>query len=275
MEASDDVWRQVLSTEPTPVVEDNTINNYGQMEFAELWKVATAGVYKRWFKDPAVVKGFKSTLRFIHEAGRHSVYDFCPRPEHIFEPLKWLRPYEDGSNSALPVVKVVILGQDPYPRLEDAYGIAFHSLNWKCPYSARNINGNLIYYEHIDERFWNCSDYRPWLAQGVLLINPIFTCVANNEKGPGSHGTEWQGKVDPLFRMITPNSVGLFFGGVARQQLKMLPCKYKILHCHPVSRTGQFNEKDVFGEANKALAEMKLTPINWTPGSKYRVAPRQ
>jgi uracil DNA glycosylase len=70
--------------------------------------------------------------------------------------------------------------------------------------------------------------------------------------------------------MITPNSVALLFGAVAKQYMKVLPCKYKIFHCHPVSRANTFDDKNVFGEANKCMAEMGYAAINWTPGFKYR-----
>lgn len=77
----------------------------------------------------------------------------------IFHALK-VTPYEE--------VKVLIMGQDPYPNKEDAHGLAFSKLSGKIPASLKNI------FEKINEDTGvnNISgNLTPWAKQGVLLLN--------------------------------------------------------------------------------------------------------
>ncbi len=89
-------------------------------------------------------------------------------------------PYE-GKNSgvfyALKItpfdkVKVLIIGQDPYPNKEDAHGLAFSKLSGKIPASLKNI------FEKIkeDTGVVNYSgNLTAWAEQGVLLLNRALT----------------------------------------------------------------------------------------------------
>ena len=85
-------------------------------------------------------------------------------------------PYEaknSGIYHALKItpfdkVKVLIMGQDPYPNKEDAHGLAFSKLSGKIPASLKNI------FEKIKEDIGvnNVSgNLTPWAEQGVLLLN--------------------------------------------------------------------------------------------------------
>ena len=85
-------------------------------------------------------------------------------------------PYETESSGiyrALKItpfdkVKVLIMGQDPYPNKEDAHGLAFSKLSGKIPASLKNI------FEKINEDTGvsNISgNLTPWAEQGVLLLN--------------------------------------------------------------------------------------------------------
>ena len=85
-------------------------------------------------------------------------------------------PYEadnSGIYHALKItpfdkVKVLIMGQDPYPNKEDAHGLAFSKLSGKIPASLKNI------FEKIKEDVGveNVSgNLTPWAEQGILLLN--------------------------------------------------------------------------------------------------------
>ena len=89
-------------------------------------------------------------------------------------------PYEaenSGIYHALKItpfdkVKVLIIGQDPYPNKEDAHGLAFSKLSGKIPASLKNI------FEKIkeDTGVSNVSgNLTPWAKQGVLLLNRALT----------------------------------------------------------------------------------------------------
>ena len=74
-------------------------------------------------------------------------------------------------------VKVLILGQDPYPNPEDAHGFAFSSNNKKTPASLKNIfkaiddayNSNLSNSKNFSNNLQN------WVNEGVLLLNTALT----------------------------------------------------------------------------------------------------
>lgn len=69
-------------------------------------------------------------------------------------------------------VRVLIIGQDPYPNKEDAHGLAFSKLSGKIPASLKNI------FEKIKEDVGvnnSSGNLTPWAEQGVLLLNRALT----------------------------------------------------------------------------------------------------
>lgn len=72
-------------------------------------------------------------------------------------------------------VKVLIIGQDPYPNKEDAHGLAFSKLSGKIPASLKNIFEKIKedgVNEGVNNGVNNVSgNLTPWAEQGVLLLN--------------------------------------------------------------------------------------------------------
>ena len=89
-----------------------------------------------------------------------------PVYENIFNALN-LVPYND--------VKVLILGQDPYPNPLHAHGLAFSSKNTTTPGSLRNIFKAIdsVYGSNLVNKKNN--DLTPWAESGVLLLNTALT----------------------------------------------------------------------------------------------------
>ena len=69
-------------------------------------------------------------------------------------------------------VKVLIIGQDPYPNKEDAHGLAFSKLSGKIPASLKNIFEKIKEDTGISNTSGNLT---PWAEQGVLLLNRALT----------------------------------------------------------------------------------------------------
>ena len=65
-------------------------------------------------------------------------------------------------------VKVLIIGQDPYPNKEDAHGLAFSKLSGKIPASLKNIFEKIKEDTGVDNSTGNLT---AWAKQGVLLLN--------------------------------------------------------------------------------------------------------
>jgi uracil-DNA glycosylase len=102
---------------------------------------------------------------------------FTPPITNIFEFAK-LTP--------LDKIKVVIVGQDPYPRAGDAHGLAFSCLTG-IPASLKNIYKCLLANKLITD-IPTDGNLEYWAKQGVLLINMSLTTLVGK---PNSHMQLW------------------------------------------------------------------------------------
>ncbi len=133
---------------------------------------------------------------------------FQPKVENIF------RVYKTPVNN----IKVVILGQDPYPATEVAIGRAFAvSENTKIPVSLRNIKkevGNSL----LEEDEWKTLSH--WEKQGVFLLNTALT-VETGVKA--SHIPYWKNFIVATIKYISYNNpcIWLLWGNYAQS---FAPC---------------------------------------------------
>ena len=178
---------------------------------------------------------------------------FTPKFKDVFNGF-YECPYND--------LKVVIVGQDPYPQLGVADGIAFScSRKGKTEKSLQYIFKSL-YGEH--EGYNN--DLRRWSNQGVLMINTAFTCEINKI---GSHYSIWKSFTEYVFDNINrhnPKTIFILMGKKAEAWQTLLP-NCKILKCsHPASaayRGGEWDSNDVFNKVNLELEKQGKTCISW------------
>lgn len=106
------------------------------------------------------------------------------------EQAKLFRCFKD---LPLSKVRVVILGQDPYPLEGYSDGLAFsHPMTKKiAPSLEKVIDAIEVEYFNglnFDKENFN-TDLSRWVDQGVLLLNTALTVV---EKTPGSHAEIWR-----------------------------------------------------------------------------------
>lgn len=167
-------------------------------------------------------------------------------------------------------VKVVIVGQDPYPQLGSADGLAFScSKKGKAEKSLQYIlkqtigdftdTGRVMYTPE------EC-DLRRWANQGVLLLNTAFTVEINKI---GSHYHIWKPFTQYLFDNLNrhkKDTIFILMGKKAEEWQTLLP-NCKILKCsHPASaayRGGEWDCNDVFNKANLELEKLGKTCIDW------------
>lgn len=154
--------------------------------------------------------------------------------------------------------KVVIVGQDPYPQLGVADGIAFScSKKDKAEKSLQYIN-KAIDTEHTDLRCWS--------NQGVLLINTALTVEVNKI---GSHYGIWKSFTEHLFDNLNkhkPNIIFILMGKKAEAWLPLIPNQLVFKVPHPASaayRGGTWDHNGVFNKVNIALEKQDKTCINW------------
>ena len=174
---------------------------------------------------------------------------FTPRFKDIFNGFKECQ-YDN--------LKCIIVGQDPYPQLGVADGIAFScSRKGKAEKSLQYIN-KAAGTDHVD--------LRCWANQGVLLINTAFTCEVNSI---GSHYDLWK----PFSRYIFENinrhnkNIPVILMGKKAETWEILLNNQKIYKVsHPASaayRGGEWDCNDVFNKVNIDLEKQGITCIEW------------
>jgi uracil-DNA glycosylase len=165
-------------------------------------------------------------------------------------------------------VKVVILGQDPYPTPGDAHGLAF-SVNHgvKIPRSLANIFKEL-------ERDLGLP--RPphghlaqWATQGVLLLNTCLTVEAGNA---GSHRKlGWQCLTDQIIDTVSreaDDAVFILWGADAQAKREVIAKSNHLIiesaHPSPLSARRGFFGSSPFSRANAYLRSKGLGAIDWS-----------
>lgn len=180
-----------------------------------------------------------------------------PTKENTFRAFRLTPPDE---------VKVVILGQDPYPH-ESANGLAFSSNETlgDIPPSLKNIFKEVE--DDIGFQPYHNPDLARWAKQGVFLLN---TCLTVRDKHPGSHSDiGWQRftktALQHLYRQERP-IVFLLWGRQAHYYGTDIPEPHKVFYSgHPSPYTavrGFFGTKP-FSRANEVLEEHYNTKIDW------------
>jgi uracil-DNA glycosylase len=192
-------------------------------------------------------------------AKAYSTEDIWPKKENIFKTLN-LCPIDS--------VKVVILGQDPYPTAGHAHGLSF-----SVPSSVRPLPKSLknIYKELVDDlavEMPQSGDLSQWAAQGVLLLNTVLTVkagAANSHKNLG-----WQTSTDEVIRAVSKNLNGVVFilwGAPAQAKEGLIDtAKHHVLkapHPSPLSSYRGFFGSKPFSKTNELLALQGKNSINW------------
>jgi len=168
------------------------------------------------------------------------------------------------------VIKVVLVGQDPYPTPGDAIGLAFAMNKGNpIPRSLRNIAKELESDVAVMPSNPSHLDLERWVSQGVLLLNRSLTTRANEA---GSHSKLGWDKftLAALVALAQHHKfVLLAWGQPARQLGLELTSKHEIVviesaHPSPLSASRGFFGSKPFSRTNVALSSLGLEPIDWS-----------
>lgn len=162
--------------------------------------------------------------------------------------------------------KVVIIGQDPYYKPNQANGLSF-SVNSGCkiPKSLNNIFKELKNDLNIERTNENLED---WAKQGVLLLNGSLTVEYNK---PMSHKyLNWEKVTDFIISYLNKhvnNVVYILWGNYAIKKAKLIDAnKNKIIssaHPSPLSAYNGFFGSKPFSKTNNYLISLNKKPIKW------------
>jgi uracil-DNA glycosylase len=185
--------------------------------------------------------------------------DITPLKENIFQAFN-LCSFDD--------IKVVILGQDPYPTPGHAQGLSFSIPAGVSPLakSLQNIFKEIK--EDIGENKLKNGDLRPWVSQGVFLLNSVLTVV---EGQPNSHANiGWEKFTDYVLEKISKEKedvVFLLWGKTAQSKATLIDKKKHLVleapHPSPLSAYRGFFGCKHFSKANNYLRSKQIKPINW------------
>ena len=161
-------------------------------------------------------------------------------------------------------VKVVIVGQDPYPNSEDAMGLAFSISpgRIKIPGSLRNIKKEL--YSDIGIPINNSGDLSKWLDQGVMLLNRILTTKSGESMAHRNIG--WEDFTERVIKSLSERNVVFILWGKNAEYLRdFIPPEKTIVGTHPspLSASRGFFGSKPFSVCNNKLASMGVSSIDW------------
>lgn len=168
-------------------------------------------------------------------------------------------------------VRVVILGQDPYPTKGNAHGLAFSVMpGVTIPASLRNIYKELA--EDLGVPAPTSGNLQAWADQGVLLLNDILTV---EEGKPLSHSDRgWQAITDDILSTVlqkAPHVCIVAWGRNAQTKIDKFTEQIeerghtvlRSTHPSPLSAYRGFFGSKPFSKINADLAEHGLGPIEW------------
>jgi len=163
-------------------------------------------------------------------------------------------------------VRVLIVGQDPYPTPGHPVGLSFSVAAdvRPLPRSLANIYAELEADLGIPKAAG--GDLSPWFEQGVLLLNRVLTVQPGR---PGSHrGKGWEQVTQRAIEALVERGgplVAIFWGRDAQSLIPMLgQVPYiKSAHPSPMSADRGFFGSRPFSRANEYLINAGAEPIDW------------
>ena len=170
-------------------------------------------------------------------------------------------------------VRVLIVGQDPYPTPGHAVGLSFSVAPEVRRLPASLVN---IFREYSDDLGYPApatGDLTPWSQRGVLLLNRVLTVQPGK---PGSHrGKGWEEVTDQAIRALAARKsagrvgreplVAILWGRDARTLVPLLEGVPSIESAHPspYSAANGFFGSRPFSRANQLLEQQGAEPIDW------------
>jgi len=214
-------------------------------------------VHPSWAAALEPVAGTVSALgEFLREevaAGR----GYLPAGGHVLRAFE--HPLDD--------VRVLIVGQDPYPTPGHAVGLSFSVAPdvRPIPRSLQNIYAEMA--TDLGLSTPSSGDLSPWADRGVLLLNRVLTVRPGS---PASHrGRGWESVTAQAISALVHRGgplVAVLWGRDARSLAPHLGDVPRIESAHPSplsARSGFFGSRP-FSRANELLRQQGAEPIDWS-----------
>ena len=216
---------------------------------------------QEYFGDWSKVVDLEEANRVIKKLSS-SNHIICPQLKNIFKAFN-LCPFKE--------LRVVILGQDPYPQKGVATGIAFANSsdtqdNSYSP-SLEILRESVIDYTIPHRTIIFDPSLEKWEEQGVLLLNSALTCEVGRV---GSHYLLWRPFIISLLTNLSKCSSGIVYVLMGSQAQSLEPYINKqfnhVIHIrHPsyYARTKSRMPSDVWQKINNILIGQNGYGIKW------------
>jgi uracil-DNA glycosylase len=215
-----------------------------------------ASVHPSWLPVFEDLSPEMATVRSFLELEMAAGHNWLPEPSQVMRAF----------SQPLDQVKVVILGQDPYPTPGHSVGLAFCvAPEVALPRSLVNIFSELQSDLGVDSPA--SGDLTAWAEQGVLLLNSALTVGSG---ASGSHrGKGWEpitsAVIAALINRPEGSPVAILWGKDAQSYGSDFDPQIVIASPHPSplsARRGFFGSKP-FSRTNELLRQQGLAPIEW------------
>jgi len=165
-------------------------------------------------------------------------------------------------------VKVVILGQDPYPTVGHAHGLCFSALPEVKPLPKSLINIYKELQEDLGIDNFHTPYLQPWAEQGVLLLNSVLTVeVGKSNSHAGKGWEEFTDKIIEVINQECQNVVFILWGAYAQKKGVSIDTNrhmiIKSAHPSPLSAYRGFWASKPFSRTNNYLKSVGKKEIDW------------
>ncbi|MBB3052327.1 uracil-DNA glycosylase [Prauserella isguenensis] len=218
----------------------------------ELTDVVEAGWAEALAPVADTIGAMGEFLRAEIAAGR----TYLPSGEHILRAFQ--QPLAD--------VRVLIVGQDPYPTPGHPIGLCFAVAPDVRPLPKSLVNIYKEYCEDLGHPMPSNGDLTPWTRQGVLLLNRSLTVQPGK---PNSHqGKGWEQVTEQAIRALAARDqplVAVLWGSNARKLKPLIGAERCIesVHPSPLSAHNGFFGSRPFSRANDLLQAQGADPVDW------------
>jgi len=228
---------------------DININNIIEKFESKLKNTGWEPIFKTFFESEI----FQTVIYKLKDEAEND-RRFTPKLKDIFNSFIYC-PYDK--------LKVIIIGQDPYPQINVADGISF-----SCSYTNKEQPSLRYIFDELQQQYPNSSrdtDLKRWSEQGVLMLNTAFTVQIGKI---GSHYTIWSGFINALLQELNKrDDLVIALLGKKAEEYEMILSNNTIFKVpHPASaayRGGEWNSNDLFNKINEQLKLKGKSSINW------------
>ncbi|MFE3258993.1 uracil-DNA glycosylase [Nocardia sp. NPDC059091] len=181
---------------------------------------------------------------------------YLPKGENVLRAFQ--RPFDK--------VRVLIVGQDPYPTPGHPVGLSFSVAPDVSPIPRSLSNIYSEYSKDLGFPTPSNGDLSPWCDQGVLMLNRVLTVQPGQ---PASHrGKGWEAVTEQAIRALVARDqplVAILWGRDASTLKPMLGSTPYIesVHPSPLSASRGFFGSRPFSRTNELLGTLGAAPVDW------------